>query len=277
MSRLNPIWDKHFYQTSPIFSPLAQITKQLTANNNWPDLDAYNQLITKNEKQIVNHNGLHIRFIPQTVQQISFDDQYESMIYQQGLVQTRMASWHDFFQVLIWSIFPITKSYLNALHYQSSLERRQKNPNNKLRSKLENFVTLFDECGAVIIYNDPLHKSLIQNFDWRELFINNKKAFTNNLECIVFGHAMYEKSIMPYIGMTAHVLFLYQPDSFFSLPMTVKLAIIDKSLAQLLKENKDWTTKDLNPFPLLGVPGWYPDNNRLEFYNNDKYFRKKPV
>ena len=275
MSTPTPIWNKHFHQQSAIFSPLLHLCTRFDCNNDWPDIDEYNQLISEVNGEITNHSGLKIRFIPQLTQQAGFETQYEPLIYRKGLVQTRTASWHDFFQVLAWSIFPNTKSYLNALHYQASLERYQKNPDDKQRSKLENFVTLFDECGAVIIYSDPRLKTIVKNFEWRDLFLGNREAFGKKLECIMFGHAMYEKAIKPYIGMTSHVLFLHQPESFFSLQMPDKLSIIDEALNHILRENRDWTTKDLNPFPVLGVPGWYVGNEQPSFYNNTNYFRKK--
>jgi len=31
--------------------------------------------------------------------------------------------------------------------------------------------------------------------------------------------------------------------------------------------------QDLSPFPLLGLPGWHPDNEQENFYENKDYFR----
>jgi len=31
----------------------------------------------------------------------------------------------------------------------------------------------------------------------------------------------------------------------------------------------------LYPLPMLGVPGWWPDNEQPEFYDNTDYFRAK--
>lgn len=34
-------------------------------------------------------------------------------------------------------------------------------------------------------------------------------------------------------------------------------------------------TAALTPLPLLGIPGWWPDNAREEFYENTRYFRPR--
>jgi len=31
--------------------------------------------------------------------------------------------------------------------------------------------------------------------------------------------------------------------------------------------------RELSPLPVLGVPGWWPDNERESFYDDADYFR----
>ena len=31
--------------------------------------------------------------------------------------------------------------------------------------------------------------------------------------------------------------------------------------------------RELSPLPVLGIPGWWPDNERADFYDNTDYFR----
>ena len=43
---------------------------------------------------------------------------YEQRIFEQGLVPTRPANWHDFFNALIFLLFPQTKKEMNRLHVE---------------------------------------------------------------------------------------------------------------------------------------------------------------
>lgn len=267
-------WDKNFYKASKLFSPIVPAFKQLNYDKAfWPSLDDLNQLV--NIKPVYNANKLPIEFVHQRETVESFDVNYEPLIYLEGKVQTRLESWHDFFQVLVWSTFPKLKSAINALHYEAALSRYKENPKNKQRTKIENFLTLFDECGSIIVYSEESFKSIIQDFRWKELFITHRDDFSNQIECVVFGHAMYEKAIKPYIGMTSHCLFLKQPNEYFSQSIEERNGIIDEALSQTLLSTKNWTTKSLNPFPILGVPDWHQGNDVETFYDDDNYFRQK--
>ncbi|MDX1810537.1 MAG: DUF3025 domain-containing protein [Gammaproteobacteria bacterium] len=269
-------WDKYFFQSSPLFFPIEPAHSQLQCSESqWPGLDEYNQVILTRNDKIINGNGKTIRFVPQLAKADDFESQYEPLTFLKGEVQTRLNSWHDFFQVLVWSTFPKAKSTINALHYQAALQRHQRDPGNKQRTRLENFLTLFDECGSVIVYSDEKLKTFIQNFQWSDIFVEHRAAFSRQIECIVFGHAMYEKALQPYIGMTTHCLFLQQPSSFFALSTPEKTAIIDKEITTILEQTEDWTPRQLQPLPILGIPGWYAANENPDFYLNQDYFRPK--
>jgi len=270
----SPQWDSAFYKNSKLFSPLIPVFSQLKVDAYaWPSLENYNQLNSTNP--IINANEKPIKFVSQLNTSNTFAEQYEPMIFLNGEVQTRLESWHDFFQVLVWKTFPHLKSTINALHYSSANSRYKNDSSNKSRSALENFLTLFDECGAIIVYSDEIIPTLLNEFNWKELFITHRQDFSEKVECIVFGHAMYEKAIQPYIGMTSHCLLVKQPESFFELSTEYKNKILDEILSKKLSSEKNWTTKSLQPLPILGVPEWHEENSNPNFYNNENYFRKK--
>ena len=44
-------------------------------------------------------------------------------------------------------------------------------------------------------------------------------------------------------------------------------------LQRLLDPGRLRSTRELVPLPILGVPGWCPDNTRESYYDNLDYFR----
>ena len=54
-----------------------------------------------------------------------------------------------------------------------------------------------------------------------------------------------------------------------------KLKELDKTVSDMWIDKKIKTTKDLQPFPLLGIPGWWNKKQDEAFYLNDDYFRRK--
>lgn len=251
-------WNSAFLELSPLFQTLQQVAKPFVDQGDWPGLDDFQQ-------QFVLQGGV-VKPVPQAGKPKSFEDHYEPRIFLKGELQTRLQNWHDFFNALIWLRFPSTKSALNRLHYESAVQRQQKTN----RSPLENAITLFDECGMIVVSDrqDLLH--MIELHDWQNLFIHNRHAFGTHIHCLVFGHAMYEKALNPYIGMTAHALLVHSATL-----LNEDLTLLDQHIAQLWLQGKIVNSRQLSPFPVLGVPGWYSDNADPEFYSNREYFRPK--
>lgn len=272
MSKFNPSsWKADFYRQSPLFSPLIPAYQILRhSHSHWPVLHDYQALL---KPDILNNNQKPITFVTQADFCEKFEDQYEPRIFLTGEVQTRLNNWHDFFQVLIWKIFPETKSLLNALHFKFASERNKEMPLNKQRTAVENFLTLFDECGIIVASSDEKLLTMIKSFQWPSLFLNNRDQFSACIECFVFGHAMYEKALNPYIGMTAHAVLLPVELEFFKKCMQEKLQFLDILVKNWIRTQDKLKPDTLHPFPLLGVPGWYQGRQDKAFYDNSNYFR----
>jgi len=268
-------WAPHFYKQSPIFDPISLQAKTFNHFYEWPDLSDYNQLLQKKHSNIKSLYGSELNFIHQAGKPETINDEYEVRIYKTGEIQTRLHNWHDFFQVMVWSSFPITKKIINKLHATALISRKNSTASNQ-RSLVENSLTLFDECGAIIICSNKKLINLIKNFSWKELFITHRTAFEREIKCLVFGHAMFEKTLNPYIGMTAHSILLTVDHEFFTLNHQAQNNHIDKLAARYFSEVNEINTKILQPFPILGVPGWDIRNESPDFYDNKEYFRSKP-
>jgi len=264
-------WNPEFLKLSPIFDSIREVSQPFTKLEQWPTLEQFAAAFEK--RNIQSNNNIQITPVPQGYTPEKFDDQYESRIYLKGELQTRLENWHDYFNATAWLQFPKIKSALNALHYQTSVNREH----GTNRSPLENAIALFDECGAVIVADNEKYLELIRNHQWKEIFWNNKDDWNKHIQCYVFGHAMHEKALTPYIGMTTHTILLTKPNDFFQNDYPQQLKEIDRQISDIWINKEIQSTKNLQPFPLLGVPDWWKEKQTDLFYDNKEYFRaKKP-
>ncbi len=182
---------------------------------------------------------------------------YEERIYRKGIIATRRNNWHDFFNAMVWHNFSQTKIAINAIHYREIQVQKDSK-----RSRKRDLLTLFDECGVIVIAK-TYYLDLLREHKWHELFIENKDSWLNGeIQIVTFGHAMFEKYLNPYIGMTAKALL------FESMPNDMDGVLSHSILDQTILQAK----VELSPLPLLGIPGWYKNQNN-KFYANKNYFR----
>ncbi len=212
--------------------------------------------------------GQSIRFVPST----GLDDApYEQRIYSSGQVCTRADNWHDFFNALVWLRFPHIKTAMNALHYAALTKQKTRN-----RGPLRDALTLFDECGVIVISTDPNILDALSRRRWSDAF--RQKSFNTSVQLAICGHAMLEKFLSPYKSMTAKALLLAVDEVFFELPKEEILIHLDNEIAQGMLTG-DWLTRPacLAPLPLAGVPGWWPGNKAdPDFYLDQEVFRSPP-
>jgi len=268
-------WNPRFLTTHPLFWPLQPFAEIFVRSHvKWPTLDDYQQFLEAGVGRVQSGNNQFLHFVPQGEKPQSFEEAYEPRIFLRGEIQTRLHNWHDFFQVLVWRMFPNTKATINELHYHAIKQRTKNNPDDQRRSPIENALTQFDECGAIILSSNPELLEMIKHFQWKNLFWRQRADIAQQLKCIVFGHAVYEKALNPYVGMTAHSLLLPAPARLLNLPVTELIPAIDKQLVELFVNKRAVKSPaDFAPFPLLGMPGWDTDNHHETYYENTRYFR----
>jgi hypothetical protein len=194
---------------------------------------------------------------------------YERRIFELGEVVYRRESWHDLFNALVWLTFPRAKAALNARHIQE-MEREAPGKRGRARDAL----TLFDEGGLIVASTDPGLLQLIREFKWRTLFWERRAEFTQRMRYFAFGHALYEKALAPFVGITASAALLEVDDTFLAADLAAALALADHRVAALLASTERVRTpRDFSPVPVLGVPGWSPWTEDERFYENPAYFR----
>jgi hypothetical protein len=202
-----------------------------------------------------------VEFVPQS--DLLADIAYEAFIFSYKRVPTR-DNLHDFFNGLCWLRFPQTKLRLNFLQAQEIASEGVGSTRGPLRDAL----TLFDENVLLLQASDDLWRAL-QVRDWEKLFGELRDEW-QSAHIVIFGHALLEKLVAPYKSITAHVFRIASGED----------AKDDQSVDAWLANNlqPDYlATKPYLPLPVLGIPGWWPDNETISFYEDQKVFRVSVV
>ncbi len=195
------------------------------------------------------------RFIPQA--ELPAGMAYEQHIFDTGCVPTRDGL-HDFFNGLAWMHFPRTKLRLNALQ-AAQIASSGIRP---VRGPARDALTLFDENVALLQAPDALWSALAAK-DWQTLFVRLRPLWADT-QLILFGHALTEKLVCPRKPMTAHVFRVLEPSR--------ALPDIDAWLAAGLSAEL-LASKPFANLPVLGVPGWWAENEDRAFYADSSVFR----
>jgi hypothetical protein len=220
--------------------------------------------------QLQNHRGQPVRFVPQAA--LPPDTAYEEFIGATGCVPTR-ENLHDFFNGLVWQTFPLIKRELNALQAAQIAAAGIK----QSRGPARDAATIFDENAALLVARDTGDgRALVDGLrahQWHDTLYLRRAAFERDAEVWLFGHALMEKLVAPRKAITAHTRVLFAPDAWFGLAWEDRRAWIDMQVAgQLCTEGL--ATSGFTPLPVLGVPGWWPQQDAA-FYLDQTVFRPK--
>jgi hypothetical protein len=251
---------------APMFAPLRPLLDRLPAGR-FPALGDLDRLIPAGTKSA---GGALLRFVPPGPASKDFDTQYEVRVFRRGEVPTRASDWHDLFNALVWLSFPRTKALLNRLHVEQLEARRGE----LLRGTARDVLTLFDEGGVIVASADARVATLLHESRWKELFWRRRAEFLSSVSCFVFGHAIYEKALQPYKGVTAKALVVDVGAEFLrSAPQSQLLELDARAYAYFAAPDALASTRSLPPLPVLGVPGWDPANAVESYYDDTRHFR----
>ncbi len=196
-----------------------------------------------------------VRFVPQS--DLPTGVAYESYIFDSNCCPTREGL-HDFFNGMAWLLFPLTKRRLNLMHV-AQIAQTGIQP---VRGPARDALTVFDENAAFLQCPDVLWDALAAK-DWGRLFGPLRPLWAQS-DLVLFGHALLEKLVHPRKPITAHV---YRAQA-----ATHSIADLDQWMAADLSAER-FASKPFAHLPVLGVPGWWPDNENTSFYEDATVFR----
>lgn len=241
----------------PAFAPYRALVDALGLSQPSPSLDRLDALNAQAAALgTCNADGLPLRFFAPDGRLSARD--YETHILQTGQVPTRAETWHDVLNALVWLRFPRFKAALNAAHGSAIAGET-----GSTRGRRRDALTVLDESGVWVISRDPAWPVLLAERAWRPLFWDHRHAVETAMQFVVVGHALLEKLLAPYPGMTGKCLTLLAA----SLDPDVAEGLSVRALAGID------SPRQLAPLPVQGIPGWDPANANAAYYANQDVFR----
>ena len=201
-----------------------------------------------------------VRFVPQSA--LPAGQAYEQFIFDTRTVPTRN-NLHDLFNGLCWMQFPLTKTRLNQLQAEQLAAAGVQS----LRGAVRDALTVFDENAAFFQAPPPLWDALLAR-DWQQLFVTLRPLWVD-ARLTIFGHALLEKLVSPRKPITAHVYIGCQAIDSGAIGVELDARVAASLSADVLKG------KPFAPMPVLGVPGWWPHNENVSFYDDSTVFRPR--
>lgn len=175
---VSDVWDPTFEQRSHAFAPLAAAMAPFREHRVFPTIDEWNAHVPSGLTSVA---GAPIRFIPQPPKRPDRMP-YDESIYTHGQVPSRSDNWHDFFNMLVWLTFPLTKRAINAR------QRAAFRPHASARTPEQDALAMLDEGGALVVTNEDID-DVVNRGDAEALAKTNARV-------IVLGHAIYEHLVV---------------------------------------------------------------------------------
>jgi hypothetical protein len=261
-----PTWNRAALAALPWFGAVQHVLARLPDRS--PTLDDLNALAR--ERGVRTGGDAPLAFVPPGASGTGLDAQYEVRVFRTGEVPTRTDGWHDLFNALAWLAFPRTKAVLNGIHHDELLRR----PVSGARGTARDVLTLFDEGGVIVACAQPSLAQLLEGFRWKELFWTRRQEATAAMRFFVFGHAILERALTPYKGVTAKALVLDVAPAALALSPAALADLLDGRAAEhFAQPGALASTRALYPLPVLGIPGWAPENEDPAFYDDPEVFR----
>ena len=182
---------------------------------------------------------------------------YETFIARTASVPTR-DNLHDFFNGLMWLVHPALKRRLNELQAQQLALLMNALATAGRRGAVRDTLTLFDE-NAAWWHAPSMLVDALRRRDWQALFVTHRAAWCE-AHPTLFGHALIDKLTQPRKAITAHVWVVPEGVDAPAWLLDALVAARPATRAHL-------------PLPVLGVPGWWAENEDADFYRDVAVFR----
>lgn len=216
--------------------------------------EACNQHLTSPANSLAPIPKCPVQFVAQS--ELSEGMAYEQFIFEHKAVPTRDGL-HDFFNALCWLHFPLAKQQLNQVQAMAI----QAQGVGAVRGPVRDAVTVFDENACLIQVPDDIWEALHLR-QWSTAFVTLRHLW-QGAQVQIFGHAALEKLVNPYKAIAVHL---------WRVPSGLPLHEWDAWLSEDLQAEK-LARKPFLPTPVLGVPGWWADNEDPDFYVDTQVFR----
>ncbi len=252
------------------YDSIREIARRLDFSTGFvPSVDQLNRLAASIQPPVTTASGKVLFFaVPETSPSTL---NYEAQIFATGAVPTRPGNIHDSFNALVWLTFPLTKAAVNERHVNAQ-RTATPSPN---RSPAQDALTLFDECGVIVVSDRPDLLALIARLSMEAVVLAAAATrVERHMKFFLFGHGLMEQLLNPYIGLTGKALLITVESAWLQAAPDVARRHVDATCRALIASAGTLSQgRDLVPLPVLGIPGWAVENCAEAYYDNAQYFR----
>lgn len=226
----------------------------------WPSIDDYNhiaKIVHEDQKIAIN---IHFFVQPELGQRKkralkkalqesgeTFLSSYCKNIVKQGNIPTRLKNWHDFFNVLIWMLYPQAKMALHKAFIKYNEQETSRTSANKRNNSCDR-LTQFDEGGAILVIEESKLDNFLENW-FQKNSDDQKQSFKDNYvaQTYIFGHGLIETFVAKDMEINGLTIVLAVPESWFHRTHKKKYAHLDQELAKLFETThpQHWKTISL--------------------------------
>ncbi len=197
-TRWKPLGDAQAHET------LRESLSAFDAFDAWPSMEDLNAVLRA--RDVKNAQGMPLVCelqAPKTKRRRarvglrSRDALYDARIDALGLLPTRAANYHDFFNAMVWATFPLSKAAIAAR--QHAIWKRELAPMfaqlPSRRTREQDALAMLDEGGLIVAASPALERELRARCEaGDEAWLRSQRA-THAVQTFVFGHALHEHMV----------------------------------------------------------------------------------
>lgn len=191
--------------------------------------------------------------------------EFERRLVEHNELIVRPGNLHDTVNALVWHVFPRSKRAISETHVALGVANTANG-----RPRRRDVLTLFDEAGALIVSEQDELRALHEAHAWEALFVTRRAEFRRACRVILFGHGTLEQlASNPHRGLTVKAVWLHRAAH-------APLSEIDRSLSEGIRAGSLLAADEPRlPLPILGVPGWFAENEQASCYHDVAVFRPR--
>ncbi len=213
--------------------------------------------------RLARERNIELGFAPAPEQKLSAVEYETRIVSHHELIVAD--NWHDLFNACIWLTFPKTKRVISELHVALGAGEANRRPRRR------DVLTLFDESGVLLVC-EPSRCAEFERFNethqWKTMFVERRSEWLAQAKPMLFGHGALEQLATNWHrGLTAKA-------QWVPLANEASLEAIDAFVSAQIADNAMLRGSERRiPLPLLGVPGWFAENEASACYDDVSVFR----